>query len=191
MPNQSEGQEVIREIRETYREFLAKPENADFANHLSALSQKYQRIAEMEYEAETHPFVGLERENLLRETEAELEELSSQIKEAFELNLSPSERQLFEGYTQDEIDEMQELMQQWSPATYADVAASILDHSFRKDFDPLDYLRRASRFDKSKAVRIPPLGSSDAGTVRWEIRKTGEYRIESPEGKFVTYGFNQ
>jgi len=191
MPNQSEDQEVIRQILENYREFLAKPENADFGNHLSALSQKYQRIAEMEYEAETHPFVGLERENLLREAEAELEELSSQIKEAFELNLSPSEQQLFEGYTQDEIDEMQELMQQWSPATYADVAASILDHSFRKDFDSLDYLRRASRFDKSKSVRIPPLGYSNVGTVRWEIRKTGEYRIESPEGKIVTYGFNQ
>ena len=190
MLNPSEEGEIIRQIGETYKEFLAKPENADLANRLNALARKYQRIAEMESEAEIHPFVGLERENLLREAEAELEELSSHIKEAFELNLSLSERQLFEGYTQDEIDEMQELMQQWSPATYADVAASILDHSLRKDFDPLDYLRRASRFDKSKAVRIPPLGSSDAGTVRWEIRKTGEYRIESPEGKIVTYGFN-
>jgi hypothetical protein len=124
------------------------------------------------------------------EAETELEELSSQIKEAYELNLSPSERQLFEGRTQDEIDEMQELMKQWSPATYADVAASILDHSFRKNYEPLDYLRNASTFDKSKAVRIPRIGSSEVDTVRWEIRSTGEYLIETPEGKTVTYGFN-
>lgn len=107
------------------------------------------------------------------------------------MNLSPSERQLFEGYTQDEIDEMQELMQQWSPATYADVAASVLDHSFRKNFDPLDYLRNASRFDKSRAIRIPRTGFSEMDTVRWEIRSTGEYVIEMPEGKIVTYGFNE
>ncbi|NER20071.1 MAG: hypothetical protein F6J86_39195 [Symploca sp. SIO1B1] len=112
------------------------------------------------------------------------------MKDACELNLSPSEGELFEGYTQGEIEEIQELMQQWSPATYADVAASILDHAFRKDFEPLDYLRRASRFDKPKAIRIPRLGSSEMGTVRWEIKSTGEYLIETPEGKIVTYGFN-
>lgn len=59
MSNQSEVQAVIRQIRETYREFLAKPENANFASCLNVLSRKYQRVAEMESEAETNPFVGL------------------------------------------------------------------------------------------------------------------------------------
>jgi len=190
MPNHSEDREAIRQIREIYGAFLEKPENADLANRLSAIAQKYRRIAEMEVNAETNPFVGLDRENLLMEAETEFEELSSQIKEAYDLNLSPSERQLFEGRSQDEIDEMQELMKQWSPATYADIAASILDHSFRKDYDPLEYLRNASNFDKSRAMRIPRLGCSEVGTVRWEIRSTGEYLIETPEGKTVTYGFN-
>ncbi|MFE1748033.1 hypothetical protein [Coleofasciculus sp. H7-2] len=190
MPNESEDQELIDQVREIYGAFLEKPENTDLANRLSALSEKYRRVAEMEVNAEANPFVGLDRENLLMEAETELEELSSQIKEVYELNLSPSERRLFEGRTQGEIDEMQELMKQWSPATYADVAASLLDHSFRKNYEPLDYLRNASRFDKSKAVRIPRLGSSEVGTVRWEIRSTGEYLIETPEGKTVTYGFN-
>lgn len=190
MTNELEGLEAIRQICEIYGVFLAKPENTDFANHVSALAEKYRRVAEMQANAEVNPFVGLERENLLMEAEAEFEELSIQIKEAYELKLSPSERQLFEGRTQEEIDEMQELMRLWSPATYADVAASILDHSFRKNYDLLDYLRNASRFDKSKAVRIPRIGSSEVGTVRWEIRRTGEYLIETPEGKIVTYGSN-
>lgn len=190
MSNQSQSQEAIRQIYEIYGAFLAKPENTDFANRLSALAEKYKRVAEMEANAEINPFVGLERENLLMEAEAEFEELSLQIKEAYDLDLSPSERQLLEGRTQEEIDEMQELLRLWSPATYTDVAASILDHSFRKNYDPLDYLRNASRFDKSKAVRIPRIGSSEVGTVRWEIRRTGEYLIETPEGKIVTYGSN-
>ena len=190
MPNESEDQEAIRQIYEIYGAFLAKPENADLANRLSALAGKYRRVAEMAANGEANPLVGLDRENLLMEAETELEELSSQIKEVYELNLSPSERRLFEGRTQDEIDEMQELMKQWRPATYADVAASILDHSFRKNYDSLDYLRSASTFDKSKAVRIPRIGSSEVGTVRWEIRSTGEYLIETPEGKIITYGFN-
>jgi hypothetical protein len=190
MSKQWEDQEAIRQIHEIYGAFLAKPENADLANRLSAIAEKYRRVAEMEANAEANPFVGLDRENLLMEAETELEELSSQIKEANELNLSPSERRLFEGRTQDEIDEMQELMKLWSPATYADVAASILDHSFRKNYDSLEYLRNASRFNKSKAARIPRIGSSQVGTVRWEIRSTGEYLIETAEGKIVTYGFN-
>lgn len=190
MPNQSEGQEAVLRIREIYREFLAKPENADLVNRLNAISQKYRRIAEMEVNAEADPLTGLDCENLLMEAETELEELSNQIKAACEFNLSLSERQLFERRSQNEIDEMQELMKQWEPPTYADVAESILDHSFRKNYDPLEYLRNASSFDKSRAVRIPRFGSSELGTIRWEIRSSGEYLIETPEGKIVTYGFN-
>jgi len=77
-------------------------------------------------------------------------------------------------------------MKQWDKSNYEDVAHSVLDHSSRKGYeDSLKFLRIVSNFNKSRSERIPPEGLGDKGTVRWEIRSTREYIIETPDGKLV------
>lgn len=186
-----ESQEVLRRIRSDYGELLARAKNKALANRLRVLEDKYNQVAGMERQAEVDPIAGLERDNLLMQAEQELRQLENEIGEVWWSSLSLSEQQLFDKRSQTEIEEMQGLMRQWDASTYNDVADSILNHALRKGYaDPLRYLRSASNFDKSQAVRIPPVGASERGTVRWEIRKTREYRIETPDGEIVTYGFN-
>ncbi|HBY75536.1 MAG TPA: hypothetical protein DEG47_00640 [Cyanobacteria bacterium UBA11148] len=165
-------------------------ENPELAQRLRELESKYQRIAAMDEAAEADPFVGLEQDNLKLEADEELKGLEEEL--SWLGSLSRYERQLFEGRSQAEIDEMRELMELWSSANFPDVAASILHHFRKKGYtDALEYLRDAANFDKSRATRFPRQGFRDDDTVKWEIKDTGEYLIEDTEGKIRTYGFNE
>jgi hypothetical protein len=69
---------------------------------------------------------------------------------------------------------------------------NILDHTSRKQFDPLKYLRKAHNFNKKGAIRIPKTGyRQDASAV---YRKGSEYLIVRIDKfgaeKIVTYGVN-
>lgn len=57
---------------------------------------------------------------------------------------------LFQGYTDEEIVEIQTLMQKWDKATYPSLANSIVDHANRHGFKQnyLKYLRKAANFNK-------------------------------------------
>lgn len=155
---------------------------------MNEIEQKYRRAAQMEADDANSQEAGW----LAMEAEDELAQLRNEIGEAWWSSLSQYERQLFDGRTQAEINEMQELMKQWDRGTFDDVAHSVVHHAPEKGYeDPLEYLRDASRFDKSKAERIPPQGLRDDDTIRWEIRSTGEYIVEDQYGKIRTYGFNR
>lgn len=165
-------------------------ENPELAERLRELEGKYQRIAAMDEAAEADPFVGLEQDNLKLEADEELKGIEEEL--SWLGSLSRSERQLFEGRSQAEIDEMRKLMELWSPATFDDAAENILYHFPRKGYsDPLEYLRDAANFDRSGAIRYPRQGFRDDDTVRWSIPNTGEYIVEDNKGKIRTYGFNE
>ena len=46
-----------------------------------------------------------------------------------------------------------------------------------------------SNFDRTKAVRVPPVGFR-SGRDRWENQNTGEYIIQDDLGKIRSYGIN-
>lgn len=101
-------------------------------------------------------------------------------------------QQLCIGYTEAEIAEIIQYMAEWTPGTYISIAHSILDHSTRKQIDPLRYLRKAHAFSKKRAQRIPKTGyRADRSAI---YRKDNEYLIVrlDPFGaeKIVTYGVN-
>ena len=62
------------------------------------------------------------------------------------------------GYSEAEIKEIEQNLTEWEASTYTSVAHSIVDHDFRKQIDPLKYLRKAHNFPKKGAVRIPKSG---------------------------------
>jgi len=190
--NQSDGERAVSEERQSQGDFLEKSGNEALQNRLDKIEDKYKKAAGMENEAATDPNVGFEQQRLIDEADSELQQLKDEISQAWWSSLSQAEQQLFdiENRSQADIDEIQMHMKQWDKGTYDDVAHSILDHSSRKGYDPLEFLRNVSNFDKSQAERIPEVGVGEKGTVRWEIRRTGEYIIETPDGQFVTYGFN-
>lgn len=188
---QSDGERAVSEERQIQGDFLEKPGNEAFQNRLDRIEDKYKRAAGMEDEAASDPDVGFEQQRLIDEADAELQQLKNEISQAWWSSLSQAEQQLFGSPNSADIDEIRSHMEQWDQGTYDSIADSILDHSLRKGYeDPLEFLRDASNFDKSLAERIPREGVGERGTIRWEIRSSGEYVIETPEGKFVTYGVN-
>lgn len=192
-PEQSEGEKDVSKVRESYGDFLEKPGYEGYDRRLNVIEEKYKRAAAMEDEAAVDPDVGIEQDRLLREADRELQQLQGEIGEAWWSSLSQYERQLFNNRPQAEIDEIQRLMQQWSPGTFTGgVADSIVYHANKYGYgDYLEYLRDASNFDKSKADRIPHEGFREDSTVRWEIRSTREFLVEDQNGEMRTYGFNE
>jgi hypothetical protein len=97
----------------------------------------------------------------------------------------PYETLLFQNYTEAEIQEIRDLMDEWAAASYTSIAHSIFDHADRHGFqsDPLRYLRKAHRFNRKRAQKKP---LSD-GSTRWH--KGIEFLIER-DGKIVSYGEN-
>lgn len=95
----------------------------------------------------------------------------------------PYQQILFEGYTEQEIAEIQILMQKWDKATYPTLANSIIDHAERHGFKAnyLTYLRKAANFNK-KGARKTKLPN---GAWRWN--KGTEFIIEKGN-KIISYG---
>ena len=97
----------------------------------------------------------------------------------------PDQQILFEGYTPQEIVEIQTLMQKWDKATYPTLANSIVDHADRHGFQAnyLKYLRKAANFNKkgSRKKQLPN------GALRWN--KGTEFIIEK-DNKIIAYGEN-
>lgn len=189
----SEGEQAVDKVRESYDDFLDNPENASYRDRLDAIEEKYRRAAAMEDAAATDPDAGYEQDRLIGEADGEFRQLENEIGEAWWTSLSQYERQLFDGRSQAEINEMQRLMEQWDQGTFTvgGVPHSVVYHANEKGYtDYLEYLRDASNFDKSQATRTPREGLREDYTVKWEIVNTGEYLIEDQNGKFLTYGFN-
>jgi hypothetical protein len=90
---------------------------------------------------------------------------------------------LFEGYTEQEIAEIQILMQKWDKATYPTLANSIVDHADRHGFraNYLKYLRKAANFNKKGARKIKLPNQA----LRWN--KGTEFFIER-DSKIISYG---
>ncbi len=182
-----------QDIRTKYANVLKQPDNSNLAERLQQIEDKYREAAKIEEDAINDPLAGLDADNLRLKADSELQELDAELGEAWLRSLSPYEKQLFYGRSDAEIDEMQQLMEQWSPGTFQEgVAQSLVYHAKAHGYnDYLEYLRDASGFDKSRADRIPHEGFRDDDTVRWEIRNTGEFLVEDKDGKIRTYGFNE
>jgi hypothetical protein len=90
---------------------------------------------------------------------------------------------LFEGYTEQEIAEIQILMQKWDKATYPSLGNSIVDHADRHGFKTnyLKYLRKAANFNK-KGARKTKLPNE-----AWRWNKGTEFIIERGN-KIISYG---
>lgn len=100
--------------------------------------------------------------------------------------------QLTSSYSESEIAEIKQYLEEWAAGTYINVAHNVIDHAARKQVDPLRYLRKAHNFNKKRAQRVPPGGyRSDNSAV---YRKGDEYLIvrldEFGAEKIVTYGVN-
>lgn len=95
----------------------------------------------------------------------------------------PYQQILFEGYTEQEIAEIQILMQKWDKATYPTLANSIVDHAERHGFKAnyLICLRKAANFNK-KGARKTKLPN---GAWRWN--KGTDFIIERGD-KIISYG---
>ncbi|MBD2777009.1 hypothetical protein [Iningainema tapete] len=106
--------------------------------------------------------------------------------------VDPFLAQLCEGYTKEEVREIELHIAEWGASTYISVAHNILDHALRKEFDPLKYLRKAHNFNKKRAVRVPKTGYRQDGSAVY--RKGNEYLIVRSDKlgieKIVTYGVN-
>jgi hypothetical protein len=91
---------------------------------------------------------------------------------------------LYDRYTHDEINEIQQLMEAWDKATYPTLPTSIVKHAQKHGFDDyLRYLRKAANFNKKGSHKkyLPN------GAIRWN--KGIEFLIER-DSKIVTYGEN-
>ncbi len=100
----------------------------------------------------------------------------------------PWERILFKpSYSEQQVREIQQRMQNWTQATYDSVAHSIIDHTFRHGYNDnyLEYLRRADSFNRRGAQK----SNLDWQTVRYN-KGNGEFLIVR-NGKIVSYGVNK
>lgn len=92
---------------------------------------------------------------------------------------------LYDRYTHDEINEIQQLMEAWDKSTYPTLPTSIVKHTQKHGFedDYLRYLRKAANFNKKGSHKkyLPD------GAIRWN--KDNEFLIEQ-DSKIVTYGEN-
>jgi hypothetical protein len=109
------------------------------------------------------------------------------------MSSDPYLKELLQGYTDREGDELQQYLLNWSAGTYGSVAQSILHHAARKRFDPLKYLRKAHNFNRKAAKRVPKSGYRLDGSPVY--RKGNEFLIVRPDQygveKIVTYGINE
>jgi hypothetical protein len=117
--------------------------------------------------------------------------------------------QLLESLTLPEAREIEQYLAEWDPGTYDSVAQSILNHSERKGFSPLRYLRKAHSFNRKGATRIPRWSTTVREASPKENRRSSGYReddsavyrkgseflIVRPDAfgveKIVTYGINE
>jgi hypothetical protein len=107
------------------------------------------------------------------------------------VNDDPFLDKLYQNYTEIEITEIKTYLSEWSAATYLSIAHNALDHTERKQIDPLKLLRKAHNFNKKRAIRIPKKGYHNHDSAVY--RKNDEYlivRIDSGIEKIVTYGIN-
>jgi len=109
------------------------------------------------------------------------------------MSIDPYLKELLQGYTGSEGDELQQYLLDWSAGTYGSVAQSILHHAARKGFAPLKYLRKAHNFSRKTAKRVPKSGYRLDGSAVY--RKGKEFLIVRPDRygveKIVTYGVNE
>lgn len=108
-------------------------------------------------------------------------------------SIDPHWEELVEGCTEAEVDEIEQYLAEWTAGTYESVAHSILNHSARKGFNPLRYLRKAHNFTRKSAKRVPRSGYRGDQTAVY--RKGNEFLIVRPDQygveKIVTYGINE
>ncbi|MCP4351003.1 MAG: RHS repeat-associated core domain-containing protein, partial [Desulfobacterales bacterium] len=84
--------------------------------------------------------------------------------------------------------ENEELLSKWDPSTFSNALESVTKHANKKGYDVDKYLRKAANFNKKGAK--PKVYQTEHGwRKKWE-RLTGEYIIETLDGKIVTYGQN-
>jgi hypothetical protein len=107
-------------------------------------------------------------------------------------SVDPFLERLCEGYSEAEVAEIKQYVNDWDASTYTSVAHSILDHALRKEFEPLKYLRKADNFNKKGAIRVPKTGFRQDGSAVY--RKGSEFLIVRIDRfgveKIVTYGVN-
>ncbi|BAZ08027.1 hypothetical protein [Calothrix sp. NIES-3974] len=111
-----------------------------------------------------------------------------------ESSIDPFLEQLCEGYSETEVAEIKQYVQEWDAATYIYISVShnILDHACRKELEPLKYLRKAHNFNKRGARRVPKTGFRQDGSAVY--RRGSEFLIVRIDRfgveKIVTYGVN-
>lgn len=184
----------VNQIKENYGRILTQSEQQDLAQRLKNLETLLFQARELEKIAISSNQVDdsfLAQETLEQACDG-LKQLITDLEIALNLGWTEVERQFYIDYTQEEIQELQQLMELWSSGTYFSIIESVTDHALRKGYgkDVLAYLGKAAGFDKTKAVRVPSIGYRDDGTARWENKNTGEYLIEDELGKIRTYGIN-
>lgn len=177
-----------------FQNILQNPDNLDLLQKVNQIKKMLTQLTELENKALTSQNIddSFSAQELLDIIITEIEQIKEELERAKKDKWTQFERQIFTKYTEEEIKEIQQLMRLWSAGTYSSVAESIIDHTYRKDYEDnyLEYLRDSAKFDKTKARRIPPLGFRDDDTVRWENLQTGEYLIQDNLGKIRTYGIN-
>ncbi|MGF1673280.1 MAG: hypothetical protein ACFCUV_06255 [Rivularia sp. (in: cyanobacteria)] len=106
-----------------------------------------------------------------------------------ESSIDPFLEQLCEGYSETEVAEIKQYINEWDAATYISISHNILDHALRKEFEPLKYLRKAHNFNKKGAIRVPKNGFRQDGSAVYReflIVRIDRFSTE----KIVTYGVN-
>jgi hypothetical protein len=177
-----------------FQNILQNPDNFDLQQKVNQIKKMLTELIQLENKALTSQNIddSFSAQELSETITTEIEQLKRELERAKKDKWTQFERQIFVEYTEKEIKEIQQLMTLWSAGTYSSVAESIIDHTYRKDYEDnyLEYLRDSAKFDKTKARRIPPVGFRDDDTVRWENLQTGEYLIQDNLGKIRTYGTN-
>lgn len=186
--------DTLNNIVDNFKNVLANSDNFDLREKADEIKRMLITLTNLENHALISQNIedSFSAQELLEIITREIEQLTEELEQAKIFQWTQFDRQIFAQYTEEEITEIQQLMTLWSMGTYSSIAQSIIDHTYRKDYDDnfLEYLRHASNFDKTKARRIPSGGFRDDDTVRWENPHTGEYLIEDNLGKIRTYGTN-
>lgn len=184
----------LQEILDTFKLILENPDNFDLLQKINDIKKMLTKLDSLENKA----FISQDINDIFSTQELSeiiLREINHIERELHKVKIykwTQFDRQIFREYTEEEIKEIQQLIMLWSARTYSSVTESIIDHTHRKNYENkyLQYLRDASKFDKTKARRIPSIGFRDDDTVKWENLQTGEYLIEDNFGKICTYGIN-
>lgn len=184
----------FQNLVDKFQNILQNPDNFDLLKKVNQIKKMLTQLTQLENKALTSKNIddSFSAQELSDIIITEIEQIKGELERAKKDKWTQFERQIFVKYTEEEIKEIQQLMTLWSAGTYSSVAESIIDHTYRKDYEDsyLEYLRDSAKFDKTKARRIPPLSFRDDDTVRWENLQTGEYLIQDNLGKIRTYGIN-